>query len=55
MLGVVVGLAIIINLSLAGLLGSTLPIIFKHFNIDPAITSPLLLTTATDAMGFLFS
>ena len=52
MLGVVVGLAIIINLSMAGLIGSVLPIIFKHFKIDPAITSPLLLTTATDAMGF---
>ena len=52
MLGVVVGLAIILNLSLAGLIGSALPIIFKHFKIDPAIASPLLLTTATDAMGF---
>ncbi len=52
MLGVVVGLAIIINLSLAGLIGSLLPILFKRFNIDPAIASPLLLTTATDAMGF---
>jgi len=52
MLGVVVTLAIIINLSLAGLIGSLLPIFFKHFNIDPAIASPLLLTTATDAMGF---
>lgn len=52
MLGVVVGLAIMINLSMAGLIGSALPIIFKHFRIDPAIASPLLLTTATDAMGF---
>lgn len=52
MLGVVVTLAIIINLSMAGLVGSFLPIFFKHFNIDPAIASPLLLTTATDAMGF---
>ena len=52
LLGVVIGLAIILNLSLAGLIGSALPIIFKHFKIDPAIASPLLLTTATDAMGF---
>jgi magnesium transporter len=52
MLGIVVGLAIIINLSIAGLIGSFLPIFFKRFNIDPAIASPLLLTTATDAMGF---
>ncbi|WP_457750056.1 magnesium transporter [Sulfurimonas sp.] len=52
MLGVVVGAAIILNLSLAGLIGSFLPIFFKRFNIDPAIASPLLLTTATDTMGF---
>ncbi len=52
MLGVVVGAAIILNLSLAGLIGSFLPIFFKHFKIDPAIASPLLLTTATDTMGF---
>ncbi|RRS30217.1 MAG: hypothetical protein P794_07960 [Epsilonproteobacteria bacterium (ex Lamellibrachia satsuma)] len=52
MLGVVIGLAIIINLSIAGLLGSLLPLTFKHFDIDPAIASPLLLTTATDAIGF---
>ncbi|MNN82084.1 Magnesium transporter MgtE [compost metagenome] len=52
MLSMVIGLAIIINLSMAGLIGSALPILFKHFKIDPAIASPLLLTTATDAMGF---
>lgn len=52
MLGVVTGLAIILNISLAGLIGSALPILFKHFKIDPAIASPLLLTTATDALGF---
>ena len=52
MLSFVVAIAIIIDLSLAGLIGSLLPILFKHFKIDPAIPSPLLLTTATDAMGF---
>ncbi|WP_295421023.1 magnesium transporter [Sulfurovum sp.] len=52
MLGVVTGLAIIINLSIAGLLGSLLPLTFKHYDTDPAIASPLLLTTATDAIGF---
>lgn len=52
MLGFVAGLAIIINLSIAGLLGSLLPLTFKHFKVDPAIASPLLLTTATDAIGF---
>ena len=52
MLAMVTGLAVILNLSLAGLIGSSLPIIFKHFKIDPAVASPLLLATATDAIGF---
>jgi len=52
MLAMVAGLSVILNLSLAGLIGSSLPIIFKYFNIDPAVASPLLLATATDAMGF---
>ncbi len=52
MLGVVIALAIIVNLATAGLIGSLIPLLIKKFGGDPAIASPLLLTTATDAMGF---
>ncbi len=52
LLGLVIALAIIINLAIAGLIGSTIPLLIKKFGGDPAIASPLLLTTATDAIGF---
>ena len=52
LLGLVIAIAIIINLATAGLIGSMIPLLIKRFDGDPAIASPLLLTTATDAMGF---
>ncbi len=52
LLGLVIAMAIIINLAIAGLIGSTIPLLIKKFGGDPAIASPLLLTTATDAIGF---
>ena len=52
LLGLVIAIAIIINLAIAGLIGSLIPLLIKKFGGDPAIASPLLLTTATDAMGF---
>jgi magnesium transporter len=52
LLGLVAWAAILVNLSLAGLVGALLPILFKKIGVDPAIASPLLLTTTTDAMGF---
>ena len=52
LLGLVIAMAIIINLAVAGLMGSMIPLVIKKFGGDPAIASPLLLTTATDAVGF---
>ncbi len=52
MLGVVIAVAMVVNLFIAGLFGSIIPITLKHFNIDPAIGSTVLLTTATDIFGF---
>lgn len=52
-LGVVIGLGMIINLVIAGLAGSSIPIIMKHLGIDPAQSSSIILTTVTDVMGFL--
>jgi magnesium transporter len=52
MLGVVIGLSMIINLFIAGLIGSTVPLLLKRMNIDPAIGSTVILTTATDIIGF---
>lgn len=53
MLGVVVGLAMIINLAVAGLTGAAIPLTMKMIGLDPAQCSNIILTTFTDVMGFL--
>jgi len=52
MLGVVIALSMIITLFSAGFFGSTIPLVLKKLDIDPAIGSTVLLTTVTDIMGF---
>lgn len=52
MLGVVIGLAMISNLLIAGLAGSALPFILVRVGIDPAIASSPFLISLTDVMGF---
>jgi magnesium transporter len=52
-LGLVIALAMIINLFIAGFFGAAIPLLLKRLNIDPAIGSTVLLTTATDVFGFL--
>jgi magnesium transporter len=44
--------AMIINSVNAGLSGVLIPIGLDRFNIDPAITSTIFVTTMTDCMGF---
>ena len=52
MLGVVIALAMIFNLLIAGLFGAIIPLFLKRLDIDPAVGSTVLLTTATDVLGF---
>lgn len=52
-LGVIIGLAMLINLTAAGLAGVCIPIAMEKLNIDPAIASAVFLTTVTDIVGFL--
>ena len=51
-LGVVIGLAMIVNMFVAGIAGTTIPITLYKFGIDPAIASSVVLTTITDVVGF---
>ncbi len=51
-LSIVFTAAVIINFAAAGMLGSSIPIIFDHFDIDPATSSGVVLTALTDALGF---
>jgi magnesium transporter len=52
MLGIVIGLSMIINLFMAGFIGSMVPLLLKRMDIDPAIGSTVILTTVTDIVGF---
>ncbi|MBM3532461.1 MAG: magnesium transporter [Alphaproteobacteria bacterium] len=52
MLGVVIGLALILNLLAAGLAGMTIPLILERLGVDPAVASGVFLTTVTDVVGF---
>ena len=51
-IGLVIGLAIIINLVAGALSGTLLPLILKNWGIDPALAGSVLLTTITDVVGF---
>jgi magnesium transporter len=52
LLGLVIGMAMVINLLVAGFFGAAIPLLLKRLNVDPAVGSTVLLTTATDVLGF---
>ena len=52
LLGIVIGFSMIINLFMAGFIGSMVPLLLKRMDIDPAIGSTVILTTVTDIVGF---
>ena len=52
-LGLVLGAAMIINMFVAGIVGTLIPLFLKRINVDPAIASSIFLTTFTDVIGFL--
>ncbi len=51
-LGSVIALAICLNLTVAGLVGSSLPIFIQRMGFDPAVASSAFLTSITDIVGF---
>lgn len=51
-LGLVIGLAMIVNLTVAGLAGAAIPVLMKKVGLDPAQSSSIILTTVTDVLGF---
>jgi len=52
-LGIIIGIAMLANLSVAALAGVIIPLIQKRFGIDPAIAGGVVLTTVTDVVGFM--
>lgn len=52
-IGLIIGSALIINLLIATIVGCSVPLLLKRFNIDPALAGPVVVMTFTDIMGFL--
>jgi magnesium transporter len=52
LLGLVMGVAMIVNMIMAGLAGILIPITLDKVNIDPALASSIFVTTITDVIGF---
>ena len=53
LLGLIIGLAMILNLIIAGFAGIVIPLVLGKLKIDPALASAVILTTITDVFGFL--
>jgi len=53
MLGVVLGMAMIGNMIIAGLAGAGIPLVLTRLRVDPAVASAVIVTTCTDVIGFL--
>lgn len=51
-LAVVLAMAMIVNMVVAGFAGITIPIVLERAGKDPAIASGVFLTTMTDVIGF---
>jgi magnesium transporter len=51
-LGVIVAVALIINLVIAAIAGTVLPLAMRRVLIDPALAGGVVLTTVTDVVGF---
>ena len=52
-LALVVGVAMLANLCVAGVSGVVLPMSLKAAKLDPALSSAVVVTTITDVVGFL--
>jgi magnesium transporter len=52
-LGLVIALAMMANILIAGFAGVFVPLTLDRFEIDPAIASSIFVTMTTDSMGFL--
>ena len=53
LLGIVIGVAMVLNLIVAGFAGTIIPLTLERLKIDPALASGVILTTITDVFGFL--
>ncbi|MEY4249472.1 MAG: magnesium transporter [Pseudomonadota bacterium] len=52
LLGLVIGMAMVINLLAASLAGILVPLTLERLGYDPAVSSTVFVTTVTDVVGF---
>lgn len=52
-LALVISIAMIFNLMVAGLFGTIIPLLMERLGKDPASSATIFITTATDVLGFL--
>lgn len=51
-LGIIILLAMVGNLIVSGIFGLLVPLVLQKLKVDPALSSSIFLTTATDVLGF---
>ncbi|MEL6311125.1 MAG: magnesium transporter [Pseudomonadota bacterium] len=51
-MGVVIAVAMVINIAVSGLAGVLVPVAFERLGQDPAVASSVFVTMITDSMGF---
>jgi magnesium transporter len=52
-LGAILGMAMIINMFVAAIAGTLIPLALRALKVDPALASSVFITTLTDVFGFL--
>ena len=52
-LGLVLGVAMLGNMIIAGSVGAAVPLFLRRIGVDPAVSSAVIVTTFTDVFGFL--
>lgn len=51
--GVIIAMALIVNMAVAGIAGVAIPVVLKKLDIDPALAGGVVLTTVTDVVGLV--
>jgi magnesium transporter len=52
-LAIAAGLSVLLVTMMAATLGSTIPLVLNHLDIDPAVATGVFITTANDILGVL--
>lgn len=52
LLSLILGVALVLNMVVAAVVGTLVPVALRAFRVDPAIASSVIITTFTDVCGF---